>query len=899
MSNEERLEWDNLLLTKLTPPWRRGELVVRARLVARLEQAKRYTLTLLSTPAGFGKTFLLAEWFSSTTLPCTWLSLDEGDDEFTRFWRYIIATLQTLYPQVGGDALGFLLAPQSLPAASILISLLNDLATIPSDMILVLDDYHVLTSDEVHNSLAFFLERVPPQIHLVIAGRTDPPLPLARLRAHGGLLELRTLDLRFTPDEAVAFLRNVMALSLQHEDALALAERTEGWIAGLQLAALSLQRQPQSDLAPLARLFSGQDRYILEYLLAEVLQWQPPEIQEFLLRTSILTQLCAPLCVAVTGQQNSHAMLEKLERANLFLLPLDNERRWYRYHALFVDLLRYQLTRGSAPMLPELHRRAASWYEQHSFLPEAMTHLLALPDDAVNTAHAIDLIVEHSQSLVLRGDASLLLSWTKRLPEHLRRTPDIALASALALLVSSRFHEVEELLQIAEANMPEVLEDVDQWIGRLAALRSTVVVNVGGEVEEAISLSRQALELLPAHDSIGRGIAALNLGDALMRQEALIAAQDAFIQAVRYNVQAENYFVASTTLASLGSLLGLQGRLRDAEQHYRLALRYARQEGRTLPTAGKAHAFLADIFLERNEVEAAVEEAREGLRLCEQWGHTRHICDSYLALAKALHVHGERAQAFQMLDEALQVVTKARDEIALYSSADLDLLVTRLDIGRQRLHAWQGEYDMVEDWVRERRFAEESLLELVRQELFIRVLIARGQYREAQRLLHPLLESSRARRLGHYSIALSSLDVLAYVAQEQEQEALKQLINTLQQAQSEGYVRTFVEQGALLIPLLRTLSKHDDVGAYARRLLLAFPSGPEVSVSSELVEPLRERELVILRLLAAGLSNRDIAEQLVLTLGTVKWYVNAIYSKLSVRSRTQAVARARELDLLS
>lgn len=901
MDNDVRAEFDILLTTRLTPPPLRGELVARPNLVARLEQARHYTLTLLSTPAGFGKTFLLGEWFSTTSLPVAWLSLDKADDEFTSFWRYCIAALQTRYPQVGHAAQGLLQAPQRLSDSSILVSLLNDLSELTSELVLVLDDYHLLTSDAIHSSVSFLLEHLPPHLHLVIAGRVDPPLPLTRLRARGALLELRAQDLRFTTEETTIFLREVMSLPLTEEDALVLTEKAEGWVAGLQLAALSLQRQPQNDLSTLVRLFGGRDRYILEYLLSEVLQQQSAEIQDFLLKSSLLSRLSASLCVAVTGYTNAQAVLEEVERANLFLLPLDNECRWYRYHALFADLLRHRLELVAASDLPILHRRAAAWYEQHSLFSEAMGHLLALPDEENNT-HAANLIVDLAEPMVLRGDASLLLAWLKQLPEQWIRTrPMLAFAAALALLAQSRFYEVEAYLRLAEGLTLESEDEAAHWRGRLAALRSTVIVNTSREAHEAIEQSRQALALLSTHDPVGRGIAALNLGDALYFQGEFVSAQEVFVEAAEYNLEAKNYFVASITLASLGDLYSLQGGLCQAEQQFRLALRYASHSGHVLPTAGKAHSFLADILLEWNDVEAALKHAREGLRLCEQWGHTRHICDSYLSLAKALHVQGQREQAFAVLDEARTLVLKAREDVQLarHPTLDLDLLIEQVDVTRQRLLLWQGASESIAPMPHSPSY----LLQLARQELRARVLIARGQTDETLHLLRHLLRDARSKQLGRHCLVFLCLNALAYAARGDQQEALVYLAEALRQAQPEGYIRTFVELGPSLCPLLRALSSRKDIGTYATRLLDAFPpveiSSGMPPTPSRLVEPLRKRELTILRLLSAGLSNREIAAQLVLTLGTVKWYVNAIYSKLGVRSRTQAVVRARELDLLS
>ncbi len=549
-----------LLTTKIQPPRARAAQVARPRLTARLEQAIGHQLTLISAPAGSGKTTLLSEWLVNCSAPFAWVALDEEDNDAARFMGYCIAALRTLSPQLGATAMALLQTPE--PLEPVLITLMNELISLQqTDFLLILDDYHLIHNQAIQRAMTFLLEHQPAHMHLVIASRVDPPFPLARLRARGELNELHLGDLRFTPEETIDFCQQVMGLHLDPEHIATLEERTEGWIAGLQLAALSLHgRQSSAEVAAFVRSFSGRDRYVLDYLLEEVLQRLPAATLEFLLNTSVLDRLSPSLCAAV-HDQHEPLLLQELERANLFLVPLDNERCWYRYHHLFAELLRVQLRQRYPEREITLYQRAAQWYERHSMPTEAVSYALAAGD----FERAARLINEVAESMLKRGEAATVAGWLKQLPDELVRSqPVLSLASAMTPLATSHFEQVEDYVQAAEQGLPSCEEaaeaSVRSLLGRIYAARATVASNQG-EHERTIDLSHRALELLPAEDLLAHGIILLNLGDAY--EESLDFAQaERFLQeAITLNQTASNVLVTVTAMGSLGELQEQRGQL--------------------------------------------------------------------------------------------------------------------------------------------------------------------------------------------------------------------------------------------------------------------------------------------------------------------------------------------------
>ena len=645
-----------LLTTKLYIPQVRPNLVPRPRLSKRLEEGMRNKLTLISAPAGFGKTTLLSEWrmmHSSDEYPLAWVSLEEADNDPPRFLSYLVAALQTIETDIGEAALASLRSPQPPPIESLLTALINEVAAIQKDFALVLDDYHVIEAQLIHDAIAFLLEHMPPQMHLIIASRTDPPLPLSRLRARGQMTELRGADLRFTPEEAGTFLRDVMALDLSTRDVQALGKRTEGWIAGLQLAALSMRGR--EDVSGFIAALRGTNRYVLDYLAEEVLQRQADDVQSFLLQTSILGRLSGSLCDAVVASTGSQAMLLRLEQANLFLVSLDDERRWYRYHHLFAEVLRSHLQQAHPEWVPELHRRAGAWYSGHGMPAEAIDHLLAGED----FTGAADLIERAGMAALKRSEMTTLRRWLEALPEaHVRVRPRLCLFYASALIGEAQFDAAEEWLRDAERNLgagtdapaaiatagpigrSETAPDTNRSaelegvLGEVAALRAYIAA-FRGDLAGTIDLAREALERLPADDLYTRGLSALELGYGYLESGRLEAANEAFSLAVATSRTADHIYAVLAALGGLARVRMVQGQLHEAARLCRQAQQLATGgAGDPLPAAIYAHLGLGELLYEWNDLEAAVSNLNEGIELGKQGGLLVMLLNSYIVLSR-------------------------------------------------------------------------------------------------------------------------------------------------------------------------------------------------------------------------------------------------------------------------
>jgi LuxR family maltose regulon positive regulatory protein len=917
-----------LLKTKLHIPAVRPELVSRPRLIECLNAGLEHKLTLISAPAGSGKTTLLSEWIQDRLTPplhVAWVSLDEGDNDPARFWTYFIAALQAAQAELGKAALLMLQSSQPPPIEAILTTLINEIIESPGAFVLVLDDYHVIEAQPIHNALTFFLDHLPQSVHLVIAGRADPPLPLARLRGRSQLTELREADLRFTPDEAAAFLNQVMGLRLATEDVAALAARTEGWITGLQMAALSMQRR--EDVAGFIAAFTGSHRYILDYLVEEVLYRQPEEIQTFLLETAILDRLTSPLCDAVTltrsrdlhpgqaGWRNSQEMLERLEANNLFIVPLDEERRWYRYHHLFAGLLRNQLGRIQPDLLPTLHCRASDWYERNGLPAQAVGHALAASD----FERVARLVEGNALAMMDHGELTTLVKWLDALPGKLVRSrPWLCVFYAWTLVYTGQLDAVEAWLRDAErslddltrAEMPTLPQGnaspgkARQAIeGHIAAIRAYVAAS-REEISQAIEFAHQAIRLLPKRDLMARSFAALVLGSGYRSSGDLVAASQALVEAVATSRAAGDSHLAILSSCNLGGQLIYQGQLRKAAAIFRDLLQPVSCV-RRLPFTGLASTGLATVLREWNDLESAERLAREGLELSKQWGQAEILMHGYVELAQVLQVRENE-------DEALNAVRRARQ----IACGVAPLFVATTAAIEARLWLAQGNVAAAASWVQESGVSVDDELSF-RHELLhttlARVLIAQGKYGEALELLAQLLEVAEA--AGAIGCAIENLVLQAMTLQAQDEidQALATLERALALAEPEGYVRTFADEGAPMAGLLRKATAFGLYPDYVDKLLAVLeseikgerktPSSTPSPIipgpgSSPLLEPLSEREIEVLRLIAAGLSNREIADELFLAVGTVKKHINNIFGKLSVRKRTQAVARARELGML-
>jgi len=916
-----------LLQTKLHIPHLRPDLVRRPRLIERLNagllgQSGGFArkLTLVSAPAGFGKTTLLSEWAHSRgrsgTCPTetgpyvAWFSLDEGDNDPVRFLAYCIAALRTVEPDVGEGVLSALQSPRSPSIEAVLTTVINDIAAVPQGdrYVLVLDDYHLITAQPVHDALAFLLDHLPHNLHLAIATRADPSWPLARLRARREMVELRAAELRFTFQEAAAFLNQVMGLGLAAEDVSALEERTEGWIAGLQMASLSMQGQ--EDVAGFVRAFRGSDRYILDYLVEEVLQRQPEGVQTFLFQTSILDRLTGPLCDAVTGsppppgQGSGQAMLERLEQANLFLIPLDNERRWYRYHRLFADLLRRRLQRVQPDLVPALHRRAAAWFERNGLTAPAIEHGLRGGD----FEPVAGLIEQVAEATLMRSELATFLGWVDELPDGLvRDRPSLCVFQAWALLLAGR------PLDAVEARLQDAARS--QAVDKTTPLRALLAL-YRGHMTRAAELAHRALERLSEDDLFLCNLAAWVLGLSRLVDGDLAASTQALDQVARASHRTGNVMIAVMVLSNIAALRMQHGRLHQARDIYRQALEWATDErGHLLPIAGEALMGLGRLFYQWNDLEAATRHLIEGIELTGRWGEAGAM-DGYISLA---HVR----QAQEDVDGAQEAIQRARQLARKTDATELDDIL----VAAHQAHLWvvQGDLEAARRWLEERGLAQGgaaglevdvALTELearVDDDFFrsrrrrtaeyitlVRVLLAQGQPDEALAVLRPLQEIAERWGLNERVIRFQVLKALAFRARDDVAQALAALERALSLARPAGYVRPFVDEGQSMARLLYRAVERGIAPEYAGRLLAAFPASAPAArePQADVVESLSQREVEVLGLIAEGLSNQEIAHRLFISVHTVKWHTGNVYGKLSVNSRTQAVARARTLGLL-
>ena len=909
-----------LLATKLYIPPLRPNVVLRPRLVERLQAGLHGKLTLIAAPAGFGKTTLLSAWAAACDRPVAWLSLDDGDSDPTRFLLYLVAALQTVAPTVGEGTLRVLQPPQPPPIDAILTTLLNDIAALPDPFILMLDDYHAIDAQAVDQALTFLVEHLPPQLHLVIATREDSPLPLARFRARGQLTELRATDLRFTSAEVAAFLNHVMGLRLSTDDIAALEARTEGWIAGLQLAALSMHGR--SDSARFIQAFTGSHRFVLDYLVEEVLQQQPTPIQQFLLHTSILDRLCGPLCDAVLGAPagSGQAALHAIERANLFLVPLDGERHWYRYHHLFGEFLRQRLAQDANRVggdLAGLHGRASAWYEAEGLDLEALHHAAAAADHD-RVARLAERSWEHMDSSF---QSVAWRRWVQQLPEAVvRARPVLCTQYAWALMDAGEVEASEAWLRAAERS--------------LASLVDSAIVPAG-TAEPMVVDAKEQLSSLPVRIAVARAYLAQARGDvaATVRHAALALASDAAVEPL-LRAQAE---------VLMGFARWANGELEQAHRATADWIEHTRQAG-NLAFALASGFYLAEIRIAQGQLREAARLYRQFLQLvpADDEAIRQAAPHLHLGLALVAHEQGDEPTAARHLQASKErgeraslsdwpfrwSLAQARiQESAGAWEAALDLLdaASRLYVRnpvpdvrpvaaiKARISIRQGGLTAALAWAAEHGLSTADDLSYGREfehMTLARLLIARYRQERADSHLHDalgllgrLLAAAEAGgRVGNV-IEILLLQALAHEAHGDLHSAQMPFARALALAEPEGYVRLFVDEGPPLARLLRTMQQEGrKANGYLHSLLAAFgrqPDLPPPSVSPPASEePLSEREREVLRLIAEGLSNQELAARLYLSPHTIKVHTRNIYGKLGVTSRTQALARARALGIL-
>ncbi len=903
-----------LLATKLHVPRLQPGFVPRRRLVHALEEGLAWGRMLVCAPAGFGKTALLADWARHGERPVAWLSLEAADNDPARFWRHVFTAVGQARPGVGELARPLLGSLDPPSPEGLVTALINELAGESGDdeAVLVLDDYHLIDSPPVHESVLFLVEHLPPGLRLVLASRADPPLPLPRLRARGQLAELRAADLRFTSEEAAALLHEAIGADLPGQAVAALTARTEGWAAGLQLAGLSLRGQP--DQAGFVAGFSGSHRYVLDYLTDEVLERQDGQVRGFLLATSVLERLSARLCDAVTGRTDSQAMLEQVEGAGLFLAPLDEVRGWWRYHQLFADLLRARLQQEQPGRVQALHAAAAAWFEEHDLADDALRHALAAGD----SAWAARLVERYFDAAFLPGERITVQRWLAALPDHLVMSrPRLCLARAWMAVVGGHVEAADIAHEAAQRESADAADEpFEPSAGRAASLVANIPAAITisrawlawlhGDADRTAALASQAHGQLGEGDWLLRSICQLELAMADRLDGRLDDAERGFASAAVGLRAADQRGLAAAGYNFLGYVRLAQGRLDAALDTYQQAMAITSPPGRpVLPAAGIAYVGVAEVEYQRDELDAALAHVTEGINLCRQSAFILPLATGLARLAWILQATGDPAGAREAIREAERVAP----------SPAVAVLVNPVPAQWARLLLTQGDVAGAARWTQQHGLSpdDEPSYPQEREYLVLaRVLLARDHPGQALALLDRLLALAAAQGRTGSVIEVGALRALALAARGEQRAAVTALAEVLTLAWPQGYVRVFADEGAPMRALLGLLTAayrtgqspaavpQDYVAALLRACGKEYAALPSRSAGAPagLAGSLTDRELEVLRLLAAGQSNQRIAHDLVVTLDTVKKHVSHVMSKLGAANRTEAVARARQVGLI-
>ncbi len=910
-------EQDVLLATKLHVPRPQPGFVPRPRLAAALDQGLARRLVLVCAPAGFGKTALLADWARSGSRPVAWLSVDAADNDPARFWRHVVAALERVRPGIGERA-GPLLGPPAPPSFEGLVTaLINELAAGPGEdeVLLVLDDYHLIEAEQVHAPLEFLVEHLPPGLHLVLASRSDPPLPLARRRAGRQLAELRAAELRFTAGEAGFLLGEAIGADLDAGAVAALTSRTEGWAAGLQLAALSLRGQ--ADPAGFVAGFSGSHRHVLDYLAGEVLDQQPEEVRTFLLETSVLERLSGPLCDAVTGRTGGQMMLEQVERANLFLVPLDEVRGWWRYHHLFADLLRARLQQQHPDRLAELHRNAAAWSAEHGLADDAVRHAVA----AGEMTWAARLVEQHVDGLILRSEGATLARWLAALPTELASSrPRLYLAQTFVAVANGDLAAAEPPLDAAEHAFAHAADEpFEPSVGNAASLLTNVpaaialeraaLAHLRGDSEGTAAFASQALALVGEGEWMLDSIIHWHLAVAEWLRGHLPQAEHAVASSIAQWQQAGEPTLTAWGSHHLGQVQRAQARLGAALDTYQQTLEITAPPGQpALPASGLPHVGMAEVAYQRDELGAALAHVMEGIARCRQFAYSQALAGGLAALAWIRQAQGDAAGALEAIGEAEQIAP----------SSGVTSLLNPVPAQRARLLLAQGEVAAATRWTEECGLDADDEPSYPREPgnlVLARVLLAQDRPGAALGLLERLHAAAAAQDRAGSLIEIGALRALALAAAGEEDAAVDALARALILGCPQGYVRVFADEGAPMAALLARLVAAQKAGQASVRgvplgclapVLRAFggkdaaPGARRAAAAAVpgLIEQLTAREQEVLVLLAAGTPNPRIAEELVVSLDTVKKHVSHLLGKLGAANRTEAVTRARQLDLI-
>jgi LuxR family maltose regulon positive regulatory protein len=864
-----------LLLTKLNRPQLRLPKVARPALITQMNAGLRGKLTLVCAPAGYGKTTLVLDWLSQLAgeYVSGWFSLDENDNDPVRFLAYVIAAIQQTYPDFGGSTGTLLRAPQSPSGEVILTTLLNEMAAIPKPFILVLDDYHTVQIPAIHKNLATWLEHQPEALHLVLITREDPLLPIARWRARGQLTEIRQDDLRFTQRECADFLSNVMGISISPEDLSALERRTEGWIAGLQLAALSMQH---TDPSSFIKAFNGSSRYVLDYLVDEVFSRQPEDVQNFLTCTSILERLSGPVCDAVTGENNSQERLEALEQANLFLVPLDHSRIWYRYHRLFAELLRHRLRNTNPDSLLDLHERASQWFEKNDFIAEAVQHALAAQDwDRV-----AQILTQVGTEMLNQGEATTLVRWYVAIPrEVLLSNPRLCFDYCWPLLLTGHYEEAAELLTHVE----QIAQDIPPFLGEILTAQAYLARAQGNHVL-MIERSQRARKLLPKESIASRALVAINLGLAYWHMGNMGATEEVLQEALEASRLTGNYYGAITAIIFQGRVLAVRGQLRKADEFARQAI----EQGGQLLINALAYLDMSALHYEWNQLAESDRYLQGAFDLSRRGQNEEFEVGCWMMLSCLRMAQGDLQGAQEAIAGGQEKIDKGT--IPLGTASRFELAKLRLALAQGDLRGIQNPENQLDEGLDTHNFNRFTNLSKAR------VLLMQHQREDASQYLMELAEKAQKNGWGYALIAIRAWQALAARTRQMAGEFLQEAI---QLAQPEGLIRTFIEIGVDLIPHLQEAARQGIEPTYVRKILSAFQSDPiPETFARGFAEPLSEREIEVLRLVVAGLSNREIAQNLVVSLGTAKTHIHNIYSKLEVSNRAQAIARARDFELV-
>ncbi len=907
-----RIQWQpgSLLKTKLTVPRVLQAAVLRSRLFERLDKSTTSLLTLVCAPAGFGKTLLLSTWCAILTqeVPsAAWVSLDESDNDSARFWLYVVAALQTLRPELGTELLILLQQPQTPPIRSVLTTLVNILTNTPQNIVLVLDDYHVISEQAIHDDLAFLLEHLPPHVHLVIASRVEPPFSLATLRVQGQLLEIRADDLRFTDTEVVQFFHDSMQLALSAEVIARLEARTEGWAVGLQLAALSLKNEDNE--AEALAIFDGTHRFVLDYLTEVVFAQQPQEVQDFLLYTAILDRLNASLCNALTAFDDGQSMLAKLEQANLFIVPLDQKRVWYRYHHLFAEFLYARLQRDRQEMIAPLHWRASQWYEAQGYESEAVEHALAAAQqDKHGYIIVADLIARVAEKVWMRGEVQSLVKWLDALPlDLLRSYPRLCLYRAWTIYSTKRSKEielwldyVEEALQAGASKSILQGSSVNEMRGEVCALRAYILYSHNEDTQRTIELCEQARLLLPTYSS-WLGIALYILGSVYAYCCNYDKAIETLSEGITVSKATHAISSAIQCYTSLSYMYFECGQLSRVSVICQQALEFIG----TSPIAqslmaGAMHHCLSELYYEWNKLEEAEYYAAECIACGNRSGNEYLILAGEIDLVK-IHIAQEKYELASTYVEEKFFLFKHvpyKQPRKTYETLRVQLWLAQGD--RESAIRWINDYQLeVED--------EQDTLYITERLNVAQVYLLQERFPEVHSLLVQALQASRRNKYVAFTIEVLCLQALLFQAQHDIPRALATLMEALTLGEPEAFVRTIINYGkpmGILLTQVLNGQRRDAVAqpvvsqSYITQLLLALNFSTPETVPSGPSQALSNREAEVLHLIAAGFSDKEIAERLVISGGTVKTHIKRIFSKLNAKSRTQAVAYAREMHML-